>query len=226
MRANVWLIDDCHSRWYICDSQSVQSVIYILSFIINIYSASLTHHSLLVTLITAPSCTACIWLRRWHYCSALSPHGHLTRTYNRSRCMPKVPSIKPCNTGAGRPQMVAPCARHRMCGGESGKLSHVHIYSLCLGLSVHRHTLSGSDKKSWIRAVQCLQSKPGLSGDAAPGAQSRYDDFVATVRYKCTIRSSTLLTLQAHQPDPLHTWHRQLPFVAPILPLDIRAGSS
>ncbi|KAF3917085.1 Tyrosinase [Dactylellina cionopaga] len=41
-------------------------------------------------------------------------------------------------------------------------------------------TLSSSEKKEYIRAVLCLQSKPAKSGALAPGAKSRFDDFVAT----------------------------------------------
>ena len=40
--------------------------------------------------------------------------------------------------------------------------------------------LTSDEKKSYIDAVLCLQSKPSKSGSSAPGAKSRYDDFVAT----------------------------------------------
>lgn len=40
--------------------------------------------------------------------------------------------------------------------------------------------LSTSQKKSYISAVLCLQALPAESGNLAPGAMSRYDDFVAT----------------------------------------------
>lgn len=39
--------------------------------------------------------------------------------------------------------------------------------------------LKDSEKKDYIDAVLCLQSKPSISGDLVPGARSRYDDFVA-----------------------------------------------
>lgn len=39
--------------------------------------------------------------------------------------------------------------------------------------------LCASEKREYIDAVLCLQSLPALSGSFAPGAQSRYDDFVA-----------------------------------------------
>ena len=40
--------------------------------------------------------------------------------------------------------------------------------------------LSSREKKDYIRAVQCLQKKPSKSDPTfAPGARSRYDDFVA-----------------------------------------------
>ena len=41
-------------------------------------------------------------------------------------------------------------------------------------------TLTDAEKTSYIDAVLCLMSKPSISGNLAPGAKSRYDDFVAT----------------------------------------------
>lgn len=38
--------------------------------------------------------------------------------------------------------------------------------------------LSDKEKTAWIDAVKCLMVKPSLSGDAIPGAKSRFDDFV------------------------------------------------
>jgi len=40
--------------------------------------------------------------------------------------------------------------------------------------------LSSAQKTAYIDAVLCLQSKPAKSGSLAPGAKSRYDDFVGT----------------------------------------------
>lgn len=40
--------------------------------------------------------------------------------------------------------------------------------------------LSSTEKGEYIDAVLCLQSKEAISGSIAPGARSRYDDFVAT----------------------------------------------
>ena len=40
-------------------------------------------------------------------------------------------------------------------------------------------SLSNDEKIAYIDAVKCLQDKPSLSGAAAPGAKSRFDDFVA-----------------------------------------------
>jgi len=40
-------------------------------------------------------------------------------------------------------------------------------------------SLSDKEKTAYITAVQCLMDKPSITGDAAPGAKSRYDDFVA-----------------------------------------------
>jgi len=41
-------------------------------------------------------------------------------------------------------------------------------------------SLPKREKKAYITAVQCLQTKPSISGTLAPGAKSRFDDFVAT----------------------------------------------
>ena len=40
-------------------------------------------------------------------------------------------------------------------------------------------TFTAAGKTAYINAVLCLQSKPAKSGAFAPGAKSRYDDFVA-----------------------------------------------
>ena len=41
-------------------------------------------------------------------------------------------------------------------------------------------SLRPSEKKAYISAVKCLQSKPAISSALAPGAKSRFDDFVGT----------------------------------------------
>ena len=42
-------------------------------------------------------------------------------------------------------------------------------------------TFSANQKKSYIKSILCLQELPSLTpSDKAPGARSRYDDFVAT----------------------------------------------
>ena len=44
-----------------------------------------------------------------------------------------------------------------------------------------RSAFSTSEKKAYINAVLCLQSKPALTPSSlAPGAKTRYDDFIAT----------------------------------------------
>jgi tyrosinase len=44
----------------------------------------------------------------------------------------------------------------------------------------YRKTLSKKDKKAYIDAVLCLRKKPSKADPAfAPGARTRYDDFVA-----------------------------------------------
>lgn len=61
-------------------------------------------------------------------------------------------------------------------------------------------SLSKSQRKSYIRAVQCLQSKPSRTPSAlAPGAKSRFDDFVATHINQ---------TLSIHYTANFLSWHR------------------
>lgn len=60
-------------------------------------------------------------------------------------------------------------------------------------------TLRPSQQRAYVRAVRCLQSKPSISGDLAPGARNRYDDFVATHINQ---------TLSIHSTGNFLTWHR------------------
>lgn len=47
--------------------------------------------------------------------------------------------------------------------------------------SEYRSQLSKPEKKSYIKAVKCLHKKPARTPkEIAPGARSRYDDFVVT----------------------------------------------
>jgi tyrosinase len=39
-------------------------------------------------------------------------------------------------------------------------------------------SLSDEEKIAYTDAVKCLMNKPSISGDAIPGAKSRFDDFV------------------------------------------------
>ncbi|KAF2220783.1 tyrosinase [Elsinoe ampelina] len=61
------------------------------------------------------------------------------------------------------------------------------------------NTLSAKEKKAYISAVQCLQSKPSQVGSAAPGAKNRYDDFVAIHIQQ---------TLSIHGTGNFLSWHR------------------
>ncbi|KAF3930659.1 Tyrosinase [Dactylella cylindrospora] len=65
-------------------------------------------------------------------------------------------------------------------------------------------TLSTREKKDYIRAVLCLQSKPAKSGSLAPGAQSRFDDFVATHINQ---------TFVIHATGNFLSWHRYYTWV-------------
>ena len=60
-------------------------------------------------------------------------------------------------------------------------------------------SLSDADKKDYIDANLCLMSLPARSGDFAPGARSRYDDFVA---------QHINLTLSIHATGNFLSWHR------------------
>ncbi|CAI6334436.1 unnamed protein product [Periconia digitata] len=60
--------------------------------------------------------------------------------------------------------------------------------------------LSEKEKKEYIAAVQCLAEKPSKTpSELAPGAKSRYDDFVATHINQ---------TLSIHGTGNFLTWHR------------------
>ncbi|GAB7347301.1 hypothetical protein MBLNU459_g3384t1 [Dothideomycetes sp. NU459] len=60
-------------------------------------------------------------------------------------------------------------------------------------------SLNTTEKKAYISAVKCLMSKPSISGSIAPGAKSRYDDFVATHINQ---------TLTIHGTGNFLSWHR------------------
>ncbi|KAF0637824.1 hypothetical protein FPSE5266_11583 [Fusarium pseudograminearum] len=61
-------------------------------------------------------------------------------------------------------------------------------------------TLSKKDKKAYIDAVLCLRKKPSKADQTfAPGARSRYDDFVAVHINQ---------TLSIHGTGNFFTWHR------------------
>lgn len=59
---------------------------------------------------------------------------------------------------------------------------HCHFYKSLnlLLLKLNRTALSTSQKKSYIKAVQCLFDQPAQTDpDWAPGAKRRFDDFAA-----------------------------------------------
>ena len=53
---------------------------------------------------------------------------------------------------------------------------------------VHRGDLTKVQRKEYIDAVLCLQSKPPLTAHQAPGAKSRFDDYVV-VHVQQTLRN-------------------------------------
>lgn len=49
-----------------------------------------------------------------------------------------------------------------------------------MSVLAYRKNFSGTERKAYIAAVRCLQTKPSTADPAfAPGARTRYDDFVA-----------------------------------------------
>jgi tyrosinase len=66
--------------------------------------------------------------------------------------------------------------------------------------NIHRSTLSKQERKDYIAAVQCLYKKPSKTPSAlAPGAKTRYDDFVATHINQ---------TISIHGTGNFLSWHR------------------
>ncbi|KAK7744004.1 hypothetical protein SLS62_010365 [Diatrype stigma] len=62
------------------------------------------------------------------------------------------------------------------------------------------NSLIDEEKKAYIDAVKCLQSKPALTpASVAPGAKTRFDDFVATLINQ---------TLTIHYTGNFLSWHR------------------
>jgi hypothetical protein len=45
---------------------------------------------------------------------------------------------------------------------------------------LHRSDLSLEERKEYTDAVLCLMEKPALTSAAAPGAKSRFDDYVSS----------------------------------------------
>jgi tyrosinase len=46
--------------------------------------------------------------------------------------------------------------------------------------AARRNALKTTEKKEWIAAVKCLQTKPSIADPTfATGARTRYDDFVS-----------------------------------------------
>lgn len=65
-------------------------------------------------------------------------------------------------------------------------------------------TLSPADQNAYIQANLCLMNAPAHSGAFAPGARSRYDDFVA---------QHINLTLVIHATGNFLSWHRYFTYL-------------
>lgn len=66
--------------------------------------------------------------------------------------------------------------------------------------TVKRHDLSVAQRKDYVKAVLCLQSKsPKSPRDQFPGALNRYDDFVATHESMAFELHSTVSSLALFQ---------------------------
>jgi tyrosinase len=97
--------------------------------------------------------------------------------------------------------------------GNSCKISDIRIrrgwydygkiytaIQLELILRYDRDAISPQERKDYITAVQCLQSKPAKTPqEAAPGAKTRFDDFVATHINQ---------TMTIHYTANFLSWHR------------------
>ena len=82
--------------------------------------------------------------------------------------------------------------------GENGKTPSL-IRHVRLLMKIPRSTLDHADREAYIDAVKCLMKLPAKSGSFAPGARSRYEDFVAI---------HINLTLVIHGTANFRTWHR------------------
>jgi len=73
---------------------------------------------------------------------------------------------------------------------------------------MYRKTFSKEDKKTYIAAVKCLQSKPSIADPSfAPGARTRYDDFVAVhINQTLSIHG----TVSTHQSIMVHVKRKRL----------------
>lgn len=87
-------------------------------------------------------------------------------------------------------------------------------------------SLCDDEKREYIQAVRCLQTRPSISGDLVPGARNRYDDFVAT-HVNQTLRIHSTGSKAPHLPSSmLSLTSSRLPHMASILCPHLRACSA
>lgn len=83
---------------------------------------------------------------------------------------------------------------------RSERLGNILTGRLCSTVITHSGSLSKEERLAYINAVKCLQSKPPRTpASVAPGARSRFDDFVVTHIQQ---------TLDIHYSGIFQPWHR------------------
>jgi len=93
-------------------------------------------------------------------------------------------SLLAISTHAWKPSSTNGTDRLAALGKANLERHHASLgsYSSCnsANAAVRKEWLSLSDEEkiAYTDAVKCLMSKPSISGDAIPGAKSRFDDFI------------------------------------------------
>lgn len=125
---------------------------------------------------------------------------------------PSILAFKPASTaGTDALALVAKCNVEEYKDNSSQQCSKT-------GPSIRKEwtSLCAEEQKQYIDAVLCMMSLPSISGDLAPGARNRYDDFLVGF-YLLTAPSSIDIseqathinqTLSIHGTGNFLFWHR------------------